>query len=156
MHHAVSEVAPTLDPARPRYLMGVGTPVDLVRSIGAGIDLFDCVLPTRNARNGQVFTWTGTLGIRNARHREDPMPIDTGCGCLACAGGFSRAYLRHLFMAREILAHRLLTAHNVFFYEALMAVARRAIVQGRYTEWASSTLDRLGSISARIEEDHAP
>jgi queuine tRNA-ribosyltransferase len=100
MHHAVSEVAPTLDPARPRYLMGVGTPVDLVRSIGAGIDLFDCVLPTRNARNGQVFTWTGTLGIRNARHREDPMPIDTGCGCLACAGGFSRAYLRHLFMAR--------------------------------------------------------
>jgi queuine tRNA-ribosyltransferase len=157
MHHAVREVAPALDPTRPRYLMGVGTPGDLVRTIGSGIDLFDCVLPTRNARNGQVFTWTGTLGIRNARHREDPRPIDAECGCIACAGGFSRAYLRHLFMAREILAHRLLSAHNVFFYQAVVAEARRAVVRGRYAEWASSKLDRLGpSVDATIDDDDAP
>ena len=140
MHAALTCVAPALDPARPRYLMGVGTPRDLLIAVGCGVDLFDCVLPTRNARNGQAFTARGKLNLGNARFRDDPSPIEVGCGCASCAGGFSRAYIRHLHRAREILAHRLVTEHNLFFYASLMRRARAAIVAGDYDGWASQQL----------------
>jgi queuine tRNA-ribosyltransferase len=137
MQRTVAEVAPSVDPARPRYLMGVGTPSDLVAAIRAGVDLFDCVLPTRNARNGQVFVTGGKRVIKNARFRDDPRPLEPGCPCPVCTGGFSRAYLRHLYVAGEILAHRLLSLHNVCFYERLVREARRAIVEGDYEAFAA-------------------
>ena len=120
---------------RPRYLMGMGLPEDLLDGIAAGVDLFDCVLPTRNARNGMVFTSAGTLNIRNAIHARSPLPIDPRCGCEACAR-FSRAYLRHLHLAGEILAHRMLTLHNVTFYQTLMKEAREAIDRGAFAVYA--------------------
>jgi queuine tRNA-ribosyltransferase len=145
MHRTLVEVAPKLDPERPRYLMGVGTPADLVRGIRAGIDIFDCVIPTRNARNGQAFTSTGRISIRNARYREDGAPLDADCRCPTCAGGYSRAYLRHLHLAREITAARLLTLHNVAFYVRLVTDARRAIERGSYDAWAKTRLSTLES-----------
>jgi queuine tRNA-ribosyltransferase len=116
---------------RPRYLMGMGTPADLLDGIAAGVDLFDCVLPTRNARNGMAFTSEGTLNIRNAAHAEDARPLDERCACEACAT-LSRAYLRHLHQAGEILAHRMLTLHNVTFYQTLMREARLALERGEF------------------------
>ena len=140
MHRALSVVAPRLDAARPHYLMGVGTPADLVRAIGHGVDLFDCVMPTRNARNGQVFTGAGKLAIRNARYRDDARPLDEDCRCPACRGGYSRAYLRHLHLAREMSAARLLTLHNLAFYGRLVAEARTAILGGAYATWSAERL----------------
>ena len=142
MHRTLAEVGPRLDAARPRYLMGVGTPHDLLRAIGAGIDMFDCVLPTRNARNGQVFVSGGKLVIKNARYRNDPEPIEPGCPCPVCAAGYSRAYLRHLYVAGEILVHRLLTLHNLCFYQRLISAARSQIQAGTYHEWADRELGR--------------
>ncbi len=140
MHETLAEVAPYLDAERPRYLMGVGTPEDLVRAIGCGVDLFDCVLPTRNARNGQALTRAGRLVIKNARWHGDPRPLDPACSCACCAGGFSRAYLRHLFLAGEILALRLLSLHNLHWYGELTRRAREAIDGGRYEAWAREVL----------------
>jgi queuine tRNA-ribosyltransferase len=122
---------------RARYLMGMGTPLDLWDGIREGIDLYDCVLPTRNARNGMAFTSEGPLNIRNAVHARDPAPLDTSCGCAACAR-FSRAYLRHLHQAGEILAHRMLTLHNLTFYQTLMAEARSAIERGEFEAAAAA------------------
>jgi queuine tRNA-ribosyltransferase len=122
--------------------MGVGTPSDLIRAIGAGVDLFDCVMPTRNARNGQAFIRDGRIIIKNARHKNDPAPIEEDCTCAACAGGFSRGYLRHLFVAGEILAHRLLSLHNLHFYGQLIAEARAAIARDAYGDWARERLRR--------------
>ena len=130
MHETLAEVAHEVDPARPRYLMGVGTPLDLLVGIESGIDMFDCVLPTRNARNGQALTRHGRIVIKQARFREDPRPIDPDCSCAACAGGYSRAYLRHLFIAGEILVLRLLSLHNLHFFGELMRGARAAIERG--------------------------
>jgi queuine tRNA-ribosyltransferase len=140
MHRALGEIGHRLDAARPRYLMGVGTPEDLLIAIGAGIDLFDCVMPTRNARNGQAFTWRGKLTIKNARYRDDPLPLDPDCTCSACRGGYSRAYLRHLFVAGEILALRLLSEHNLSLYARLMQAARAAVLAGRYADFAAERL----------------
>ena len=140
MHAALLQIAHRLDAARPRYLMGVGTPEDLLVAIGAGIDLFDCVMPTRNARNGQAFTWQGKLTIKNARYRADPLPLDADCSCSACRGGYSRAYLRHLFVAGEILALRMLSEHNLALYARLLREARAAIVAGTYTDFAAERL----------------
>ncbi|MGD0674733.1 MAG: tRNA guanosine(34) transglycosylase Tgt [Polyangiaceae bacterium] len=140
MHETLSEIAHALDPERPRYLMGVGTPRDLVLAIRAGVDMFDCVLPTRNARNGQAFTRNGRLVIKNSRWRDDPRPIDDRCGCVCCTEGFSRAYLRHLYMCGEILCLRLLSLHNLHFYGELMAGARDAISTGQFDVWARDTL----------------
>ena len=117
MYDLVELTASLLPAGAPRYLMGVGKPADVVESVARGVDLFDCVLPTRNARNGQVFTADGPLVVTHARFARDPGPLDADCGCLACRR-FSRAYLRHLFMTRELLAYRLLTLHNVTFYQA--------------------------------------
>ena len=144
MHETLRTVVPAVDTRRVRYLMGVGTPADLVRAIGVGVDLFDCVIPTRNARNGQCFTSSGKLMIRNAKYRADFRPIDPACDCPACAGGFSRAYLRHLYVASEILAHRLLSLHNLHFYGRLVAQARAAIQEGRYADWSQRWLAGWG------------
>ncbi len=135
---AVTGVLPA---GRPRYLMGMGTPLDLLDGIACGIDLFDCVLPTRNARNGMAFTHEGPINIRNAVHARDPRPLDTECGCEACVE-FSRAYLRHLHVAGEILAHRMLTLHNVTFYQTLMAGARAAIERGAFEEFHRAVTER--------------
>ncbi len=122
-------------PARfPVYVMGVGTPSDLVESVRLGVDMFDCVMPTRNARNGMLFTSSGHIVIKNARYAEDENPIDERCGCYVCRK-FSRAYLRHLFMARELLAYRLNTIHNLYYYLNLMAEIRQAIEDDRFMEF---------------------
>jgi queuine tRNA-ribosyltransferase len=129
----------SLPEARPRYLMGVGTPEDLLNGIARGVDMFDCVLPTRNARNGQVFTWAGKLSIRNARFARDSAPIDPRCACPACRTT-SRAYLRHLHMANEITGAVLATTHNLFFYLDLVGRARESIVAGRFETFRQETL----------------
>jgi queuine tRNA-ribosyltransferase len=126
MARIVAHTAPRLPAAAPRYLMGVGTPEDLVEAVAHGVDMFDCVMPTRNARNGGLFTRFGDLKIKNARHREDPQPLDARCGCYTCRN-FSRAYLHHLHRANEILGARLNTIHNLFYYQELMAGLREAI-----------------------------
>ncbi len=146
MHETLGQVVPSLDAERPRYLMGVGTPRDLVLAIGSGVDLFDCVLPTRNARNGQALTRHGRIVIKNTMWRQDPRPIDEQCSCPCCAGGFSRAYLRHLYMAREILVLRLLSLHNLHWYGELTRNARAAIQGGRFADWARGVLSDLGAV----------
>jgi queuine tRNA-ribosyltransferase len=137
MLRILAHVAPRLPADRPRYLMGVGTPEDLLDGIAAGIDMFDCVLPTRNARNGWLFTSHGDVKIRNARHREDTTPLDPVCRCYTCAN-FSRGYLHHLQRVNEILGARLNTIHNLHYYLDLMRQARAAIEEGRFAAWAAS------------------
>jgi len=143
MHEAICAAAPALDVERPRHLMGVGTPSDIVRAIGAGIDLFDCVLPTRNARNGQALTRFGRVVVKQARWRHDARPIDERCVCACCTGGFSRAYLRHLFLCGEILVLRLLSLHNLHWYGELVREARIAIEHGRYASWSQGALSDM-------------
>lgn len=145
MHEALAVVAPRLDRARPRYLMGVGTPYDLVRAIGAGVDMFDCVLPTRNARNGQALTRRGRIVIKQARYKEDLSPLDPDCSCPTCTGGYTRAYLRHLFLVGEILVLRLITEHNLHLYGRLVREAREAITAGRYAAFARAWLGEEGA-----------
>jgi len=140
MHSTLELLVPQIDPNRPRYLMGVGTPTDLIRAIGTGVDVFDCVIPTRNARNGQVFTSGGKVVIKNAQYRHDARPLDEQCGCPTCTSGYSRAYLRHLYVAGEILAHRLLTLHNLHYYAQLIREARLAIHKQCYSDWADARL----------------
>ncbi len=124
---------PRLLPAhKPRYLMGVGTPEDLVAGVAAGVDMFDCVMPTRNARNGHLFTRFGDLKIRNARHKEDTRPLDESCGCHTCTSGFSRAYLHHLDRCGEMLGPMLATIHNLHYYVNLMGEVRQALDEGRF------------------------
>jgi queuine tRNA-ribosyltransferase len=146
MHAVLEQLVPRLDPARPHYLMGVGTPEDLVRAIGVGVDMFDCVLPTRNARNGQAFVRGGKLVIKNSRYRSDREVLDPECRCSVCAGGYTRAYIRHLFVAGEILALRLLSLHNTYFYAELVRQAREAIVLGCFERWRSSALSYARSV----------
>lgn len=135
---AVTEAtAPLLPATRPRYLMGVGKPADLVGAVGRGIDMFDCVLPTRSGRTGQAWTRRGAISIENARHADDPRPLDADCRCPACRH-YSRAYLHHLARAKEILAAILLTTHNLTFYQELMAGMRGAIEAGRFAAFAQA------------------
>jgi queuine tRNA-ribosyltransferase len=131
MYDMVSRTTPCLPRERPRYLMGTGTPEDLVESVARGIDLFDCVLPTRNARNGQLFTSAGRINIKNARYAEDDRPLDAACGCYTCRT-CSRAYLRHLFQAGEINSSTLNTLHNLHFYLDTLRQIRDAIAFGRF------------------------
>jgi queuine tRNA-ribosyltransferase len=125
-----------------RYLMGVGTPENILEAIALGVDMFDCVLPTRNGRNAVLFTRTGKLNLRNARHAEDLAPPDAECTCYTCRT-FSRAYLRHLFKAGEVLALQLATIHNLSYYLALTAGAREAILKGRFAAWKDAQLRML-------------
>ncbi|HYB12572.1 MAG TPA: tRNA guanosine(34) transglycosylase Tgt [Myxococcota bacterium] len=137
-----AHAAPLLPEHKPRYLMGVGLPEDLLAAIGCGMDMFDCVIPTRYARSASVFTTRGRLRLTQRRYRRDGYPIDSSCDCMACAGGFSRAYLHHLFAANEVLSAILCSVHNVRFYEKLVSDARAAIVQGSYEAWKGQFLAR--------------
>ena len=130
MYAVLDALTPHMPASSPRYLMGVGAPEDLVRGVSQGVDMFDCVLPTRNARNGHLFTSTGVVRIRNAVHRADPAPVDSDCACYACRH-FSRAYLHHLDRAGEMLGPMLMTIHNLHYFHALMAQLRGAIEAGR-------------------------
>jgi queuine tRNA-ribosyltransferase len=136
MFETLDATVPHLPADRPHYLMGVGKPDDIVGAVLRGIDMFDCVLPTRSGRNAQAFTWDGTLNLKNARHAEDPAPIDPACRCPACRQ-FSRAYLHHTVKAQEIIAAMLLTWHNLVFYQDLMEAMRQAIAQGRLGAFAT-------------------
>ncbi|MBF0470291.1 MAG: tRNA guanosine(34) transglycosylase Tgt [Gammaproteobacteria bacterium] len=137
MLQVLDQLQPRLPPAAPHYLMGVGTPQDIVEAVVRGIDMFDCVMPTRNGRNGFLFTRYGPLKIRNARYRLDTRPIDEGCGCYTCRH-YSRAYLRHLDKAGEILGARLNTIHNLFYYQELMAGLREAITAGTLQQFVTA------------------
>jgi queuine tRNA-ribosyltransferase len=139
---SVLEPTTALLPAdRPRYLMGVGRPEDILRAIGAGVDMFDCVLPTRNGRNAMAFTMDGPLRLRNACHKRDPAPLESDCPCLTC-GLYTRAYLHHLFLADEMLGPILLSLHNVAFYCRLVAEARRAIAEARFAAFCAIHLSK--------------
>lgn len=133
MRQLLAHTAPLLPDQKPRYLMGVGTPMDILDGVALGVDMFDCVLPTRNARNGTLFTSFGKINIKQARFRDDPEPLDPECDCYACRT-FSRAYLRHLYMARELLSYRLNTLHNLRFYLRMMEEVRDAIEQGTFEQ----------------------
>ena len=137
MRVMVAHTAALLPAGRPRYLMGVGRPGDIIAAVREGIDLFDCVLPTRSGRTGRAFTRRGTLNMRNARHAADPRPLDEGCTCPACAG-HSRAYLHHLFQAKEMLGAVLLTWHNIHYYQDLLRGLREAIAAGRTVAYAGA------------------
>ncbi|MCC6417584.1 MAG: tRNA guanosine(34) transglycosylase Tgt [Gemmataceae bacterium] len=151
MAAALAPTAALLPVHKPRYLMGVGRPEDILNAIAAGIDMFDCVLPTRNGRNAQAFTAAGAVKIRNARYRRDPAPLESGCPCYTCRT-FSRAYLHHLFVADEMLGPTLLSLHNVAFYSRLLADARQAIANGCYEAFHAN---RLRS-AAREPQGRAP
>jgi queuine tRNA-ribosyltransferase len=156
MYDLTELVASLLPVDQPRYLMGVGKPEDLVHSVARGVDMFDCVLPTRNARNGQVFTPDGPLTLKQARFARDPAPLDAECGCYACRG-FSRAYLRHLFMAGELLSYRLLTLHNVTFFLRLAREMRASIVAGGFRVFRERFFARYAvTLSAGDSEETAP
>jgi queuine tRNA-ribosyltransferase len=144
----LERLAPALPADRPRYLMGVGTPADLVKAVARGIDMFDCVIPTRHARNGQLFTSEGPLNIRNSRFQADTGPIDPECGCYACRN-YSRSYLRHLQQCNEILGARLATIHNLYYYLALMARMRAAIDAGRFAALAAVVTSAADSTAER-------
>jgi len=135
---------------KPRYLMGVGTPEDIVEAVYRGVDMFDCVLPTRNARNGTIFTRKGKMIIKAARYAEDFSPIDEKCGCLACKN-YSRAYIRHLFQSGEIAGLRLATIHSLYFYLNLMKKIREAILKGTFTEWRKYFLEEYNSSEPKEE-----
>ncbi len=134
----LDHTAPQLPEDRPRYLMGVGRPEDLVEAVARGIDMFDCVMPTRNARNGHFFTSTGVVRVRNSQYEHDLRPIEDGCDCVACAGGFSRSYLRHLDRCNERLGPVLGTLHNLRYYQRLMAQMREAIAAGTFAQFRES------------------
>jgi len=144
MCDVTQHTAALLPEAKPRYLMGVGTPEDVLAAIGFGIDMFDCVIPTRYARSATVFTSRGRLRLTNRRYRRDSYPIDLSCSCAACQGGFSRAYLHHLFAANEVLSAILCSIHNVHFYQALVQAARKAITRGQYEDFRSGFLTDYG------------
>jgi queuine tRNA-ribosyltransferase len=154
MYDLTELVASLLPPGQPRYLMGVGKPDDLVQSVARGVDMFDCVLPTRNARNGQAFTADGPLTLKQARYIRDGAPLDAECECYACRG-FSRAYLRHLFMAGELLAYRLLTLHNVTFFLRLAREMRAAIVEGAFGPFQARFFSRYPVATTPEEPGHA-
>lgn len=142
MHELLPHVAPQMPGNKPRYLMGVGTPTDLIIAIDSGVDMFDCVMPTRVARNGTIYTWGGKVSIKRAEYKEDPSPLDPECDCYTCKN-YTKAYLRHMFLSGEILGSRLNTIHNIHFYMKLMERAREAIAEGRWAEFRDNCLTRF-------------
>ena len=142
MYHIIDLVEPYMPQDKPRYLMGVGTPSNIIEGVARGIDFFDCVMPARNARHGKIFTWKGTINIRNEKYGRDPRPLDEKCQCPTCKN-FSRAYLRHLFKAEEMLAMRLAVMHNLYFYNDLMEQIRDALDEGRFASFRAEYSGRL-------------
>ena len=143
MYHILDVTLPYAPEEKPRYLMGVGTPSNIVESVWRGIDFFDCVMPARNARHGKLFTWSGSLNIKNEKYKLDERPVEPGCGCPTCRN-FSRAYLRHLFKAEEMLAMRLAVMHNLWFYNTLMEGIRDALDAGEYEAFRAEYSGKLG------------
>jgi queuine tRNA-ribosyltransferase len=154
MHATMAEIAPRMPAEKPRYVMGIGTPADLLAAVAAGVDMFDCVIPTRHARNGQLFTWGGKLNIRQARYRDDTGPIDAGCRCSTCAS-FSRAYLRHLHEHDDPLYVRLATVHNLFFFHEWVATLRVALREGTFETVAAAMRDVVSSWGGAVSGDDA-
>ena len=142
MHEILPDIAPLMPENKPRYLMGVGTPLDLIIAVDAGVDMFDCVLPTRVARNGTLFTWQGKVSIKRQQYREDSSALDSECDCYTCKN-YSKAYLRHLFLSGEILSSRLNSIHNIHFYMTLMARAREAIESNLWPKFRDDCLTRF-------------
>jgi queuine tRNA-ribosyltransferase len=138
---ALQATTPHMPADRPRYLMGVGQPTDIIAAVAAGIDMFDCVLPTRCGRNSLVYTFDGPLRLRNASHANDPRPLEADCPCVACRHG--RGYIRHLFLAAEMLGPILASIHNLTFYQRLVAKLRQAVIDGRFEAERRALLDRL-------------
>ncbi len=149
MHQLLPKIAVHMPKNKPRYLMGVGTPLDLILSVDAGIDMFDCVIPTRVARNGTLYTWSGKVSIKRTQYREDDSPLDPLCDCYTCKN-YSKAYLRHLFLSGEILGSRLNSFHNLYFYMKLMEKARTAIVEGSWSEFRDQCLTQFVKSDAQI------
>ena len=144
MYHVIEQVEPFMPKDKPRYLMGVGTPSNIIEAVYRGIDFFDCVMPSRNARHGTLFTWNGIMHVANKRYETDPRPIDTECDCPVCRN-FSRAYVRHLFKSGEQLGGRLAVMHNLYFYNTLTEKIRAAIDEGSYEEFRNTYSPRLAS-----------
>ena len=142
MYHIIETVEPYMPVDKPRYLMGVGTPQNIVEAVYRGVDFFDCVMPSRNARHGNLFTWKGKINLLNEKYAEDARPIAEECGCPACKS-YSRSYIRHLFKAREALGMRLAVLHNLYFYNELMAKIREALDEGKYEEFYRKYKDKL-------------
>jgi len=143
MYEIIDAVEPHMPKDKPRYLMGVGTPSNIIEGVARGVDFFDCVMPARNARHGKLFTWEGTINIKNEKYKLDDRPISERCGCPACRS-FSRAYIRHLLNAGEMLAMRLLVLHNLYFYNDLMARIRQAIDEDRFDAFRAEYSEKLG------------
>ena len=144
MPRLILTVKPVMPSNKIRYLMGVGTPTNIIEAVYRGVDLFDCVMPSRNARHGTVFTWSGIMHISNQRYETDPLPLDTECDCPTCRN-FSRAYIRHLFKAGEQLAGRLTVTHNLYFYNTLMEKIRGALDNGTFGEFREKYSSLLAS-----------
>jgi queuine tRNA-ribosyltransferase len=154
MYEMMERTLPLLPSGQPRYVMGIGTPENLIEGIARGADMFDCVMPTRNARNGVLFTHFGRVSIKQARYRDDAGPIDPACGCYVCRH-YSRAYLRHLYCCKEILAAVLNTHHNLYYYLGLMAAARRAIEAGSYAAFRREFYTRRAGDVAGLPKIHS-
>ncbi len=144
MYSIIEDVEPFMPQDKPRYLMGVGTPVNILEAVRRGVDFFDCVMPSRNARHGNLFTSKGLINLNNNKYERDPRPIEEGCDCPACRS-YSRAYIRHLFKARELLGMRLCVLHNLYFYNTLMERIRKALDEGRYEQFYRENVELLGS-----------
>lgn len=144
MYRIIEAVEPHMPIHKPRYLMGVGTPVNILEAVRRGVDFFDCVMPSRNARHGNLFTSKGLINLNNNKYEADPRPIEEGCDCPACRN-FSRAYIRHLFKARELLGMRLCVLHNLYFYNTLMERIREALDEGRFEQFYRENVEILGS-----------
>ncbi len=142
MYNIIDAVEPFMPKEKPRYLMGVGTPVNILEAVYRGVDFFDCVMPSRNARHGNLFTWNGHMNLNNNKYERDPRPIDPTCDCPVCKT-YTRAYIRHLFKARELLGMRLCVLHNLYFYNTLMEKIREALSEGRYEEFYREMRIRL-------------
>ncbi len=146
MYHIIETVEPHMPKDKPRYLMGVGTPQNILEAVRRGVDFFDCVMPSRNARHGNLFTWHGKMNINNEQYFADPKPIDENCGCPACRH-YSRSYIRHLFKAREALGMRLCVLHNLYFYNELMQRIRDALDEGCFEQFYHTHIEQLGTRS---------
>ena len=140
MYHVLDVTVPCLPQDKPTYLMGVGTPANILEAVGRGVDFFDCVYPSRNGRHGHVYTNHGKLNLFNSQYERDSRPIEEGCGCPACRGGYSRAYIRHLLKAKEMLGMRFCVLHNLYFYNTMMSEIRDAIEEHRYAEYKAEKL----------------
>lgn len=142
MYHVIEQIEPFMPKEKIRYLMGVGTPSNIIEGVWRGVDLFDCVMPSRNARHGHLFTWNGVINLNNAKYQSDSSPIEEGCGCPVCQS-YSRAYIRHLLKAGEMLGMRLAVQHNLYFYNTLMEQIRAALDDGRFAQFRDEYSERL-------------